>query len=77
MELRNEKQTMVEYTEQERKQIGLIKCWVKIGSPTTFAKDWVKLQEDFVDRLGLLGGRVYINKTMDMLEEYINENGPK
>ena len=59
------------YTEQERKQIGLIKSWVKIGSPKSFEEDWVKLQLHFVDRLGLAGGRVYINKTMDMLEEYI------
>ena len=59
------------YTEQERKQIGLIKSWVKIGSPKSFEEDWVKLQEDFVDRLGLLGGRVYINKTMDLIEDYI------
>jgi len=59
------------YTEQERKQIDLIKCWVKIGSPKTFEEDWIKLQVDFVNRLGLAGSRVYINKTMDMLEEYI------
>ena len=59
------------YTEHERKCIELLKCWVKISSPSTFEKDWVKLQENFVHRLGLEGGRVYINKTMDMIGEYI------
>ena len=32
------------YTEYERKCIDLLKCWVKIGSASTFEKDWVKLQ---------------------------------
>ena len=62
------------YTEYERKCIDLLKCWVKIGSASTFEKDWVKLQELFVDRLGLEGGRVYINKTMDMIAEFITKN---
>jgi len=62
------------YTEHERKCIELLKCWVKIGSSSTFEKDWVKLQENFVDRLGLEGGRVYINKTEDMIAKYITKN---
>ena len=70
----------INYTEQEQKQIGLLKAWVKLSkvggnfgkqATKTFSKDWIKLQEDFVDRLGLLGGRVYINKTMDLIEDYI------
>ena len=70
----------INYTEQELKQIGLLKAWVKLSkvggnfgkqASKTFSKDWIKLQEDFVDRLGLEGGRVYINKTMDILENYI------
>ena len=70
----------INYTEQEQKQIVLLKAWVKLSNvggnfgkqaTETFSKDWIKLQEDFVDRLGLLGGRVYINKTMDLIEDYI------
>ena len=70
----------INYTEQEKKQIGLLKAWVKLSkvggnfgkqATETFTKDWIKLQEDFVDRLGLLGGRVYINKTMNLIENYI------
>ena len=73
----------INYTEQEKKQIGLLKAWVKLSkvggnfgkkASKTFSKDWIKLQEDFVDRLGILGGRVYINKTMDLIEDYIKSD---
>ena len=70
----------INYTEEELKQIGLLKAWIKLSkvggnfgkkASKTFSKDWIKLQEDFVDRLGLEGGRVYINKTMNLIEDYI------
>ena len=73
----------INYTEEEKKQIGLLKAWVKLSkvggnfgkkASKTFSKDWIKLQEDFVDRLGILGGRVYINKTMDLIEDYIKSD---
>ena len=72
----------INYTEEEQKQIGLLLVWVKLSkvggnfgkqATKTFSKDWIKLQEDFVDRLGLEGGRVYINKTMNLIEDYILE----
>ncbi len=73
---------MVKYTEQEQKQIGLLKCWIKLSYVggnfgkqvrETFGEDWVKLQEDFVDRLGWEGSKVYINKTMALIEDYIEK----
>jgi len=61
----------INYTDDEKIQIKLLKCWIKIGSPTIFVKDWIKLQEHFVNRFGWEGSKVYINKTMDLIENYI------
>jgi hypothetical protein len=65
-------------TEDERKQVDLMKCWAKISCGSNskapnnaFVEDWTKLQKMFVNRLGLLGARCYINHVEKEMESYI------
>lgn len=66
----------ITYTEQEQKQIELIKLIIK-PSPTdeyleNFASEWLKLIVGFKIRLGGEDAQVYIDKTRVMLKEYVN-----
>lgn len=66
----------ITYTEQEQKQIELIKLIIK-PSPTdeyleNFASEWLKLIVGFKIRLGGEDAEVYIDKTRVMLKEYVN-----
>jgi len=65
----------ITYTEQEKKQIELIKLIMK-PSPTdeyleNFASEWIKLIIGFKIRLGEKDAQVYIDKTCEMLKEYV------
>ena len=71
----------ITYTEQEQKQIELLKCWIKCSSvggnfgkksTETFETDWIKLIIAFKIRLGEKDAQVYIDKTCEMLKEYVN-----
>ena len=71
----------ITYTEQEKKQIDLLKCWIKLSSfrgnfgknaTETFETDWIKLIIGFKIRLGEKDAQVYIDKTCEMLKEYVN-----
>ncbi len=77
---------MSTFSESEKKQITLLKCWVKLSSGggglakcalETFEKDWEKLQEDIADRVGIendaYDARLLTRKAMTEIENYINE----
>ena len=74
---------MSTFSETEKKQITLLKCWVKLSSGRgglakcaleTFEKDWEKLQEDILERVGIENGAMFvIRKAMTEIENYINE----
>ena len=68
----------MDFTKEETTAITLIKCWCKIAAESNsrvatkaFTKDWEKLQYHFIDRLGILGGRVAINEAEKIIEDYI------
>jgi len=74
---------MSTFSESEKKQITLLKCWIKLstggvgmqkGALEAFEKDWEKLQEDIADRIGIENGAMFvIRKAMTEIENYINE----
>lgn len=73
---------IMSFSETENKQIVLLKCWVKLStgggglaksSLETFEKDWEKLQDDIVDRVGMENGAMFlIRKALTEIEDYIN-----
>ena len=70
------------FSETENKQIVLLKCWVKLSTGggglaksalETFEKDWEKLQDDIVERVGMENGAMFlIRKALTEIEDYIN-----
>ena len=73
---------IMSFSETENKQIVLLKCWVKLStgggglaksSLETFEKDWEKLQDDIVERVGMENGAMFlIRKALTEIEDYIN-----
>lgn len=77
---------MSTFSESEKKQITLLKCWIKLSTCgggmckcalETFEKDWEKLQEDIVNRVGIendaYDARLLTTKAMTEIENYIKE----